>query len=301
MKKILKHWVKHPEDIKRWFNLPSCNIGKIIKTYSEINTMWFTYRSVFPNKGTYKTIRRMYVKYTLVFIHKMELSYNAASPQKTFDYDYLHLPSVFCQEALFKINQGYVAQREVTNKLLKYLMMRANWLQKERKLCFVDEKLHITDAKNAVGFVNVIKSPEKMIEVMMLRKITNETFANIKYKDAVEKAEEWGEDNHPKYDVFLPTYETVSLFNKYATYTEVFRNRIEHCPLRPLQAQSHTGSPVYLYADAKGNVELQNSEDDMYNNVFVSIYMLPEEFFKLNPKAKYIGRKYLVGWDRHKW
>lgn len=65
MKETISLFVKDFSFIERWF-YPLGNkrsLQEVEAMYQVIRTMWFDYRDLFPNKGTYKTVRRLFVKY----------------------------------------------------------------------------------------------------------------------------------------------------------------------------------------------------------------------------------------------
>lgn len=69
MKKTIKSFVEDFSLVARWF-YPLGNkrsLQEVEAMYQVIRTMWFDYRDLFPNKGTYKTVRRLFVKYAAEF------------------------------------------------------------------------------------------------------------------------------------------------------------------------------------------------------------------------------------------
>ena len=69
MKETISLFVEDFSLMFRWFY----PVGKersfkeIESMYQVIRTMWFDYRDVFPNKGTYKTVRRLFIKHAAEF------------------------------------------------------------------------------------------------------------------------------------------------------------------------------------------------------------------------------------------
>ncbi|MBR6663222.1 MAG: hypothetical protein IKL33_00180 [Alphaproteobacteria bacterium] len=66
---VIKAFVQDYSKISCWFynKINSPSYQEIQRMYEVIKTMWFDYREVFPNKGTYKTVRRLFIKCTVEY------------------------------------------------------------------------------------------------------------------------------------------------------------------------------------------------------------------------------------------
>lgn len=69
---------------------------EIYLMYQKIKVSWFAQRDVFPNKGTYKTVRRHFVKNVIAYL--------------SYDYCFWYIiPAELCKELLDKVNQGWIS------------------------------------------------------------------------------------------------------------------------------------------------------------------------------------------------
>ena len=83
------------------------NLYEIQRMYEVIKTMWFDYRDIFPNKGTYKTVRRLFIKWTVEYFSiKMPVLGG--------------LSQDFLLEIVYKARQGWFSH-DVVDDLRNYL------------------------------------------------------------------------------------------------------------------------------------------------------------------------------------
>ncbi|MBQ9732576.1 MAG: hypothetical protein IJV97_05785 [Alphaproteobacteria bacterium] len=103
MKETISLFVKDFSFIERWF-YPLGNkrsLQEVEAMYQVIRTMWFDYRDLFPNKGTYKTVRRLFVKYAA------EAYLEARFQGKISLYE---MSPELLQEMRFKSRQGWLSK-----------------------------------------------------------------------------------------------------------------------------------------------------------------------------------------------
>lgn len=93
--KVIETFVKDHSQIYRWFLNLKNGQKEIPEMYEVIKTMWFDYRDLFPNKGTYKTVRRLFIKWSAV--------YYAEDMRRWRD-----LPVDLFQEIIFKARQKWL-------------------------------------------------------------------------------------------------------------------------------------------------------------------------------------------------
>lgn len=107
MKQTIKKFVDDFSAIRAWFLYQPRESKEIIELYQTIKTMWSDYRELFPNKGTYKTVRRLFIKY-------------AAAYYSTGTERWRDLPEDLFAEIIYKGRQCWLPQCDVFI-LLDYL------------------------------------------------------------------------------------------------------------------------------------------------------------------------------------
>jgi len=65
--RLIESFVNDHSKIHRWFLNLSKGDTEIPEMYEVVKTMWFDYRELFPNKGTYKTVRRLFIKWSAMY------------------------------------------------------------------------------------------------------------------------------------------------------------------------------------------------------------------------------------------
>ncbi len=103
MKKTIKSFVEDFSLVARWFYPQGQmrSIHEVEAMYQTIQTMWFDHRELFPNKGTYKTVRRLFIK------HTAELYLEARFQGKISLYE---MSPELLQEMRFKSRQGWLSK-----------------------------------------------------------------------------------------------------------------------------------------------------------------------------------------------
>lgn len=106
---VIKTFVDDHSKVARWFYTiaPSSDHREIQKMYEVIQTMWFDYRELFPNKGTYKTVRRLFIKWTVEYFSFKISALDGLSQE-------------FLLEIVYKARQGWFSY-DITVELREYL------------------------------------------------------------------------------------------------------------------------------------------------------------------------------------
>lgn len=100
MKEIIKDFVAKYSNIRVWFYRQPRRPEEVVEMYQTIKTMWFDYRNLFPNKGTYKTVRRLFIKYAAVYY-------------ATGRYHWYAIPEDLLAEIIYKGRQHWIPRCDV--------------------------------------------------------------------------------------------------------------------------------------------------------------------------------------------
>ncbi len=109
MKELIKDFVAKHSNVGMWFYYYSGKPEKVVEMYQVIKTMWFDYRDLFPNKGTYKTVRRLFIKY-------------AAAYYVSGRYHWYDLPEDLLAEIIYKGRQHWLPRCDAA-MLIDHLRM----------------------------------------------------------------------------------------------------------------------------------------------------------------------------------
>ena len=113
---LTSEFVEEPSLVRTWFHIPGLGcrrIDEVLEFYQVIKNMWSTHRGLFPCKGDYKVVRRMFVKYVAAMVcFKPSL--------------WSKLPADLCKEMLDKVNQTWISPIiEVDPDMWRYLLSKA--------------------------------------------------------------------------------------------------------------------------------------------------------------------------------
>ena len=143
---LLETWVNDLSLVLQTKELGAYQNGEEI--YRWVQTMWFDYRDIFPNKGTYKMIRRLFIK-------------KAAQYYNRRPYLWRSLPEDLCKEILDKANQKWISfYGELQENFRACLLWKATKTgyskRRNAALYYVDKNLKIvSDINIAAGVVNL--------------------------------------------------------------------------------------------------------------------------------------------------
>jgi len=262
--------------------------------YRQIRTMWAEHRDIFPNKGIYKQIRRMFIK-------KLARHYNV-SPHL-----WRSLSAEMCKEILHKADQEWISfTKELQPSFRWYLILKSAQAgyakRKPMYLCYVDENLKIVHNKDkAVGLAHIYIFSEydaTRVEILFLRPLTVGDVSRSKAKAIIEK---WGKSRYTKYKIYLPSYATCCVANRFLSDFNSNSEPVVHsCHVDRIKTSySGTSLPCLLdsLAEVKPAKRLNKSryaptEEVEYivqyaQKVYASVYMTVEKFVELNPSVYY--------------
>ncbi len=118
-RRVIESFVKDHYQVCRWFLNLKNGKEEIPKMYEVIKTMWFDYRDLFPNKGTYKTVRRLFIKWSA--------SYYADDMRGWRD-----MPVDLFQEIIFKARQKWLS-RCFVYAIIRYVLKSIATEQQDRE------------------------------------------------------------------------------------------------------------------------------------------------------------------------
>ncbi len=259
--------------------------------YQLIQTMWSEYHDIFPNKGTYKQIRRMLIRGMA--------EYYDVNPEL-----WCSLPAELCKEILYKADQHWISfDNKLQAGFRQYLIWKASQAGYSNRnpmhLFYVDENLKVVfDKEKAVGLAHVFsKYDGNKVEILFLRPLT---VGNISRTNAKNHIQKWG-SRYATYKTYLPTYATCCVVNSFLSSLNSNSEPVVHsCHVGRIKT-SYSGSSSPCLLDDKAEVKLAKqvnkcryapTEEVEYTvqyakKVYVSVYMSAERFIELNPRAHF--------------
>ena len=252
--------------------------------YQMLQTMWFEHRDVFPNKGTYKTIRRLLIK-NIALIW---------SEQPCFWKD---LPSDLCKEIVHKADQKwlvfYGAQRCAFREYLIWKACHVGYSSKKTKpLCYVDDELKIVFNKaEAVGLANRLPRPDMRVEILFFKPFeVNEDVSRAQAKRFVEK---WGKTYYSEFRASLPTLMTSYIANEFLSSALSLKPIVHSCHVNTgnIGITRRGKCEAFALNDEAEVVPVRNVEKA--KKLYASIYMSLEDFTAINPHASFPCRYYV--------
>ena len=291
-RKLLKTWATDLSSVNSWC---SSQIGKqAIYQYSEeiyqmVQTMWIDHREVFPNKGTYKMVRRLLIK-------------NIAQLWNMQPCMWSRLSDVLCKEILHKADQKWISfDCELQPNFREYLIWKAVQAgytkRRTKRLCYVDANLKVVFNKDqAVGIVNLLPKPDCRVEILFLKPLN---ITDVSRTQAKKIITDWGRTQYPKYSAFLPTFATCRIANEFLhAQNSKSEPAIHSCHIDVIRiAKSEQSVSFALDREAEVDIAGRNT---IAKKLYVSVYMKQEEFIKLNPRAAF-PQIYITNWQRAEW
>ena len=289
---LLESWARDVREVNNWYY---SQIGRQTiyqhceEIYQMVKTMWFDHRDVFPNKGTYKMIRRLLIKNIAKFWNMQPGLWR-------------RLPADLCKEILHKADQHWISfNGELQANFREYLIwkaVQAGYTKRRTKnLCYVDENLKVVFSKNeAVGFANLLPKPDNRVEILFFKPLDITDVSRSKAKKIIEN---WGHTHYSKYMTYLPTFATCRIANEFlhAPHSK-FEPIVHSCHIDVIRiAKGEKSSPFMLDNEAEVEIAGHNS---IAKKLYVSVYMELEDFVKLNPRAAF-PNIYITNWQRAEW
>ena len=266
---LLKSWTKDLSLIACWSATPEGE--KIIKTqsselYQMIKLMWFEHRELFPNKGTYKMVRRNLIRTIALTLDK-----------NPFDWQYV--PDELCKEILHKLYQRWISARDLKADFRTFLFWKASQVgfynHFAQKPCLVNRQLQIVFNKNeAIAFAYFMQ--KRQGELLFLKAIDVHE-KGISMSQAKKIISKWNKNNFPKLEAHIPSLGACWLANVFLGDTD---SLISDCYVSHGDIQQGYKNIVL---DNNG-YPLGKSTIFPAKNVFASITMKTEDFMKLNPR-----------------
>lgn len=268
---LLRSWTKDPSLIGFW--AVTTEGEKMIKVhltdfYHMIKTMWFEHREVFPNKGTYKMIRRN-------LIRTIALTLNETPFRWRF------IPDELCKEILHKLYQRWIPIRNLNGDFKTLLFYKASKIgfhnRFAKRPCFINNKLNVVFSEDqAVGIAHFMQN--KHVEILFLRPIAvhdNE----ISMSKAKKIISEWNKNNFPKLFAYLPSFATCCLANIFLGS----ENQNVDALISDCYASCSKGRAFENIILNRNGFPMEKSDCLKAKKVFVSIVTDIENFKKLNP------------------
>ncbi|MBQ9731622.1 MAG: hypothetical protein IJV97_00855 [Alphaproteobacteria bacterium] len=265
-------WTDNVGNIRRWFfanrTKKDC-IREILDTYERIKTMWLKHREIFPNKGTYKSVRRSFIKLA----------------QRYFSFNYSRwevIPADLCKEILHKADQGWISYpNEIPVDFCYYLRwkaVQAGYIcQDYKRPCYVNDNLEVVYHLNqATGIVTLHHDTDK-VEVILFAPLS--FYKNITRDEALNACSSWNKCYYSDYEVYFPSVRACQLLNLYG------KKKIQNCHLEAIPENKE------LYAPELPLVLIDDDDVEpaygitIAENLYVSVYLSLEQFKKINPNV----------------
>lgn len=267
-KNLLSGWISEFSEIESWSYLvgtKSNYLDVIVDVYGNVKTMWFEHRDMFPNKGTYKMVRRLFIR---------NVQYILAA-RCVYVYD---LPADLCKEILHKIDQGWISNKiglaNGFQDFLRWKALQAGYRCNRAKFpCYVDEKLKVVYR----GAAGIVKWHEDTATVEILLFSPLSYYNNIDRECALEQCNIWGKCYYPEYEVSLPTLKACLLCNRYHLV------KIHDCHLKSIPANPDLHAPELPLVLVGYNDPEPAGNATVAENLYVSVYMTEKQFRKINP------------------
>ena len=267
-RELLVNWASDLKQELEWFY---SNVGKqtvyedVEDLYQKVQTMWFEHRDVFPNKGTYKMIRRLFIK-------------GIAREFAFKSYAWGRLSAELCKEMLHKADQGWISYYaefpEGFRDYLRWKALQAGYRYYRVKFpCYVDEELKVVYR----GTAGIVKWHEDTSTVEVLLFAPLSYYKNIDRAYALEQCKIWGKCYYPEYEVSLPTLKACRLCNCYHS------EKIQNCHLKSISANPDLHAPELPLVLVGHNDPEPAGNATVAENLYVSVYMTEEQFRKINP------------------
>lgn len=271
-RELLEFWIEDVSFVSVTDELYNQKPEEILQMYQMVQKMWFEHRDVFPNKGTYKMVRRLFIKKLAIYCDLRPDLWRSLSPE-------------LCKEILHKADQTWISfNNELHVNFRQYLLWRGSQAgyskRRAKKLCFVDENLKVvSNRKQAAGLANLLPWPYNMVEILFFRPLqSDEATSRSKAKRIIEK---WNESHYSKYLAGLPTYATCCLANEFLTDSHSNSSPIVHSCHVDSIITSYSGKRSPFMLDSEANVESAEI-GAVAKKVYVSIFGSTEDFARHN-------------------
>ena len=273
-RELLDEWTKDVKAVGKWFfriRNEKASSEQIIAVYQHIVNMWFEHRDLFPNKGTYKMVRRLFIKHAQRVL---------ARSCGVWDM----LPADLCKEILHKADQGWISYNEEISKLWRrYLLWKAVQAGyeglKDKLPCYVDEKLKLVFHRHQA--TGVVRLDDGGVEVLLFDPLR--FYRDSKRSDAELAVKDWGKCFYPDYVVGLPTLEMCRFVNGKLS------EKVTDCHLKAMPANSVLHAPELPIVLHECNEPEPAGANTTAENLYVSIFMSRERFEDINPVIKLLS------------
>ena len=267
-RELLESWIEDVLSVRKTDELNHQKPEEALQMYQMVQKMWFEHRDAFPNKGTYKMLRRLFIKKLAIYCDLRPNLWRLLSPE-------------LCKEILHKSDQTWISfNNELHVNFRQFLLWRASQAgyskRTAKELCFVDNNLKVvSNRKQAAGLVNLLPWPYNMVEILFLKPLqSDEITSRSKAKRIIEK---WNESHYSKYLAGLPTYATCCLTNEFLTASHSNSEPIVHsCHIDSI-ITSCNGKRSPFILDGEANVEPAEI-GSVAPKVYVSIFLSTEDF-----------------------
>ena len=285
-RRLLESWVKNLSRVNDWFETqPGMLTIKLegAKLYQMVQTMWFDYRDVFPNKGCYKMIRRLIIK-NIARFWSLRPGYLC------------NIPAELCKEILHKADQKWISfDRELQVNFREYLIWsaaQAGYKKRRSKyLCYVNDNLEVVfDKSEATGFVNLISKPQKQVEILFFKPLV---YTDVSKPQAVQILDDWGKSCYPKFRAYIPTLATCLIANEFLSSACLDDGLFVHSCF--IDRYGADGGQSFVLND-EAHVEM-GYVGAKAKRLYVSLNMSLDEFIELNPRAGF-PHIYITSWCR---
>ncbi len=273
---LLEFWVSDLNRVGYWF---SSHIGRqtIIESYEEmylmVQTMWFDHRDVFPNKGVYKMVRRLFIKHLALLWNTRGYSRGCLSPD-------------LCKEILHKADQGWISfKNELNISFRQHLIWEAARVGYDRRstesLCYIDENLKVVlNKEEADGFANML--PDGRVEVLFFTPLSMPcSDKGVSRTDAKELVSSWGKYFYPKFVTCLPTYTSCQLANEFLKSR--YGAKIHSCFVNKIDSSEGRFKKIDAPILNEKAELVETKEGEVAYKLFVSLYIKLVDFAKINP------------------
>lgn len=284
MQDLLISWCSDVNKIHKWvFSAKEMSAGSaaINDIYKKVQTMWFDYRDIFPNKGTYKLIRRMFIrKAAMFFMYHPRL--------------WCTMSAELCKEILHKEDQRWLSFDYKDRHFVDFLLYKASKAgyskRRHQEICYVDANLNIvSNPQEAVGIANLLSSIAK-VEILFFEPLSA---TNITREEALRLLEKKDKTICPSGVWNFPTAATCKIANIFCANQQPI---ISNCHVSyDASDVEYSGERVKAILDDDAVLDFAGSKKRV-ENVFVSLYLPTECFVRQSFPCHYI-----TNWHTYRW
>lgn len=292
-RELLKSWVDDLGRVNSWFirRYGGQNSSQCYKEmYQMVQTMWYDHRDIFPNKGIYKMVRRLFIKNVALFYNKHPCLWQ-------------YLPANLCKEILHKVDQTWISfNNDIQFDFRIYLIWKADKVgytkRRSKHICYVNDGLRVVfDKEEAIGIVNLLPRSNYPVEILFFKPLTT---GDISRSSAKKTIESWNHAHYPKYYAYFPTFATCRMANDFLMDESTESEPIVHnCYVDVIKPRAtHYGAINFALDD---EAEIESAENNkVVKKLYASLYMTLEDFVKINPYAAF-PNIYITNWHRAEW